>query len=117
MMPTNIVDAISDPVWWGAWFRRGDWKAWHAFLAATFALPMDDEALAIYRECTGRAEPPTEPATEAWAICGRRGGKTRVMATVAAFLAAFIDWRPNLAPGEVVTIMLIAKNRRQAITA
>jgi phage terminase large subunit-like protein len=56
-------------------------------------------------------------AEEAWAICGRRGGKTRIMATVAAWLAAFVDWRPHLGPGEVATIMLIAANRKQARTA
>ena len=117
MIPATILDAISDPAWWGLWFARGDWTAWRAFLAATFALPMDAEALAIYRECTGRAEPPSAQASEAWAICGRRGGKTRIMATVAAWLAAFVDWRPLLAPGEVATVMLIAANRRQARTA
>ena len=34
------------------------WQAWLAFLAALFALPMDAEQLAIYRDCTGRKEPP-----------------------------------------------------------
>jgi hypothetical protein len=115
--PANILAAISDPAWWGPWFTRGDWRAWRSFFSATFALPMDDEAFAIYRECTGRTAPPLEPATEAWAICGRRGGKTRLMATAAAWLAAFIDWRPHLAPGEVATVMLIAKDRKQARTA
>lgn len=105
------------PEWWSLWFARGDWSAWRSFLAATFALPMDDAALAIYRDCTGRNDPPTTPAKEAWAICGRRGGKTRIMATVAAWLAAFVDWRPHLSPGEVATIMLIAANRQQARTA
>ena len=116
-LPPTILDAIDDPRWWQPWFARGEWSAWRAFLAATFALPMDEETLAIYRECTGRTAPPTQQATEAWAICGRRGGKTRVLATVAAWLATFVDWRPQLAPGEVATVMLIAANRKQARTA
>jgi hypothetical protein len=63
---------------------------------ALFALPMTERQLATYRECTGRTVAPTTQAREAWAICGRRAGKTRVMATVAAWLACFVDWRPWL---------------------
>jgi hypothetical protein len=117
MQPTDILAAIESPEWWGPWFARGDWRAWRALLAAAFALPMDEEQLAVYRECTGRSSPPTSPASEVWAICGRRGGKSRVMATVAAFIAAFIDWRSYLAPGEVATVQVIAKDRKQARTA
>ena len=113
----NIIDAIDDPEWWAPWFERGDWSAWRVFLAAVFALPMAAPELAIYRECTGRTKPPKTAAQEAWAICGRRAGKTRVMATVAAFLAVFRDWRPCLAPGEVATVMVLAKDRKQARVA
>jgi hypothetical protein len=117
VIPGDILAAIDDPAWWQPWFSKGDWQAWRAFLAATFALPLSADQLAIFRECTGRTTAPTKQAEEAWAICGRRGGKTRIMATVAAWLAAFVDWRPHLGPGEVATIMLIAANRKQARTA
>jgi hypothetical protein len=117
-LPANILEAISHPGWWGSWFPRPDeWKAWHAFLAAVFALPMDEGQLAVYRECTGRMEPPTVPAREVWAPPGRRGGKTRIAATVAGYLAVFVDWRRHLAPGERATIMLLAADRKQARVA
>jgi hypothetical protein len=115
LTPSSIIDAMAAPAWWQQWFSRGDWAAWRALLAAAFALPpQDDAALDIYRECTGRSAWPTAPASEVWAICGRRGGKTRIMSTVAAWLAAFVDWQAYLAPGEVATVMLIAADRRQA---
>jgi hypothetical protein len=117
LVPANIIAAIDDDRWWRPWFRRGDWSAWRAFLAAAFALPMDADQLAIFQECTGRTEPPSKQAEEAWAICGRRGGKTRIMSTVAAWIAAFCDWRQYLAPGEMATVMLIAANRKQARTS
>ena len=61
------------PKGFGPAFRdKATWSAWFAFLAALFALPMSDEQLAIYRECTGRAEPPARRANEAWLVCGRR---------------------------------------------
>jgi hypothetical protein len=108
---------LDDENWWRPWFARGDWTAWRAFLASAFALPLDDEALATFKQCTGRQSAPIAQASEAWAVCGRRGGKTRVLSTVAAWLACFSDLRPYLGPGEVATVMLIAANRKQARTA
>jgi hypothetical protein len=117
VVPANIIDCLDDPNWWQPWFARGNWQPWLSFLSAAFGLSMDDEALAIYRECTGRTTAPTAQAAEAWAICGRRGGKTRIMATCAAWLGGFVDWRGHLAPGEVATVMVLAANRKQARTA
>jgi hypothetical protein len=76
-LPANIIAALDDPAWWQPWFVRGDWQPWRSFGSAAFGLPMDDAALQIYRECTGRSEPPQHQVTEAWAICGRRAGKRR----------------------------------------
>jgi hypothetical protein len=47
-------------------------------------------------------------------VCGRWSGKSFVPATIAVYVAAFKDWRPYLAPGEVGVIMIIAAYRRQA---
>jgi hypothetical protein len=97
-------------------FKGTSWDAWRAFLAALFALPMTEAELAIYREHTGRSTPPSEPCLEGWLICGRRSGKSFVLALVACFLACFRDWRPFLGPGERATIMVIAADRKQART-
>jgi hypothetical protein len=110
----NILDALDDPKVFGGFFRAGTWDAWCVFLAALFGLPMTDDQLATYRRFTGRSTPPTAPLHEAWLVCGRRGGKSFVLATIAVFLAAFKDWRRYLAPGEVGVIMIIAADRRQA---
>lgn len=112
---SSILDTAVDPNLFAPWFRdRATFAAWFAFLAALFALPMTPEQLAIYRRCTGRSEPPTAPASEAWLVCGRRAGKSFVLALVAVFLATFRDWRPHLSPGERGTILVIATDRRQA---
>ena len=111
----NIIEAISDPAIFGSAFREPEtWAAWRAFLAALFGLDMDDEQLAIYRECTGREAAPTERAGEGWLVCGRRAGKSFMLALVAVFLAGFFDWRPYLNIGERGTIMIIAADRKQA---
>jgi hypothetical protein len=51
---------------------------------------------------------------EAWLCCGRRSGKSLILATVAVYLACFKDWAPHLARGERGTIMVLAADRKQA---
>jgi hypothetical protein len=113
----NVLQAIRDQAVFGPAFRnRASWLAWEAFLAALFGLPMNAEQLRIYRACTGRSEAPTEASNEAWLVCGRRAGKSFVLALVAVFIAAYRDWRPFLTVGEFGTVMIIASDRRQART-
>jgi hypothetical protein len=110
----NIIDAIADPQVFAKHFRGPTWDAWKAFLAALFALPMTPEQLAVYQKHTGRSSPPTVPLKESWLICGRRSGKSFMLACIAVWLAAFKDWRPYLAVGEVGTLMVIAADRKQS---
>src|SRR5262245_24085474 len=111
----SILQAIADPNIFGLWFRDKDtWKAWVAFLAALFALPMDEEQLAIFRRHTGREVPPGVPQNEAWLVVGRRGGKSFIVALCAVYLAAFRDYRPFLQQGERATIAVFAADRKQA---
>lgn len=111
----NILEACQHPEIFGPWFRKPEtYERWFAFLAALFALPMDEQQAELYRRHTGRTELPTEAAQEAWLITGRRGGKSFVMALVAVFLSCFFDYRQHLAPGERATVMVIAADRRQS---
>jgi hypothetical protein len=112
--PVSIVEAMDDPHLFGPWFREDSWRAWRAFLAAVFALPMSEAELALYRECTGRQAPPAEPQSEAWLIVGRRGGKSRILALIAVYLATFRDYSAHLAPGERAGIVVLAADKGQA---
>ena len=110
----NLLETFDAPHLFAPHFRGGTWRPWRAFMAALFALPMDDDATVIYRAHTGRQNPPAKAFTEAALIVGRRGGKSRVLALVATYLACFRDYAPHLAPGEVATIGVLASDRRQA---
>jgi hypothetical protein len=115
--PLTILDALADNKLFAPCFRdRETWNAWLALLAALFGLPLTDEQLAIYQRCSGRTVPPSEPASEAWLVCGRRAGKSFVLALIAVYLAAFHDYRRYLAPGERGTVLVIATDRKQART-
>jgi hypothetical protein len=97
------------------WFKnRPTWQAWFAFLRALFGLPLADHELSIFRDCTGRTAPPTTPATEGWLCCGRRSGKSFVLALCAVYLACFHGYRQYLAPGERGVVLVLASDRKQA---
>jgi hypothetical protein len=111
----NILQAIADDKLFAPWFKdRATWAAWMAYLATLFCLPMTPEQLQIYRACTGRTEPPAQAATESWLVCGRRAGKSFILALVAVYLAVFRDYSEFLAPGERGTVLVIAADRKQS---
>ena len=114
MTNPNIIRAINDPSIFGRYFRSETWTAWRVFLAALFGLPLDPDQVPLFQQFTGRSTAPKAPLHEAWLVVGRRGGKSFILAVVAVFLACFRDWKPYLGPGEVGTIMIIAKDRAQA---
>ena len=57
---------------------------------------MDDAELAVYQHHTERTAEPLEPFRETALVVGRRGGKSRILALVAVYLACFRDYTPYL---------------------
>ena len=114
---TTIIDVCRDPELFAGWFRdAATWRSWFVFLRALFGLPMSGTDRKLYKQCTGRDDLPTGGVREAWLICGRRAGKSFVLALIAVFLACFCEWSRYLSPGERGTIMVLAADRRQART-
>jgi hypothetical protein len=75
---------------------------------------MTADELAIYRECTGRTEPPAKPPTEIYTVVGRRGGKSFISSLTAVFIACFSDFKRYLNAGERAAILILARDRDQA---
>jgi hypothetical protein len=110
----SIIDAIEHEHIFASLFREpAQWAAWFSFLRVLFGLPLIAGDLELFRQCTGRSES-RGPYNEVWMACGRRAGKSFMMALIAVFLAVFRDYRRYLAPGERATVMIIAADRKQA---
>ena len=114
----DILTAMEDPELLGKSFKRrllreDSWKAWRAFLAGLFALEMNAEMLETYRRHTNRDVASTGPFREAYAICGRRSGKSLIAAMTGIFIACFRDYSDVLAPGEIGVLPIIAPDRKQ----
>ncbi len=114
MRKVSILDAMNDSRLFGPWFRGASWDSWRAFLAALFGLPMTAEMTVAFKKHTGRSAATGKPQREVWLCCGRRAGKSLIAALLAVFIALFRDYRKNLAPGELATVMVVAADRRQA---
>ena len=123
----SIIDVMILPQHLGGWFGGGDWTAWRVFLTALFGLPLDDtlqhdilqhdtSQYGIFVRHTSRTIAPTSPAREAWMVVGRRGGKSRIAALIAVYLACYRDYSCHLAQGEYGTIPIIAADRGEART-
>jgi hypothetical protein len=111
----TIVDAVLDPKLFHRWFTPvATWAAWLVFLAAVFALPLTPDQLIVFQRHSARSAPPPKPVREAWLVVGRRGGKSRIAALVAVYLACFRDYRLILTAGERGIVMVVAADRRQA---
>ena len=87
---TSILDTIAHPALFGPWFKKP--ATWRVFLSALFGFPIGDDDLDLFRRCTGLDVPPPGGFIEAWLICGRRAGKSFILALVAVYLAIFRDW-------------------------
>ena len=92
-------------------------QPWRVLLIAIVGEELTDDERARLQSLTGREREPLEPVEEFWGVIGRRGGKTRAMAVLAAYLAACVDHRESLAPGERGVIPLLAASVQQAASA
>jgi len=106
--------ALSDPHVLGGLLDGPSWRHWRVLVIASMGEALDDDERALFREITGRAAEPGARVEELWGIIGRRGGKTRAMAVLAAYIAACCDWSDVLAPGETGILALFAATQRQA---
>jgi hypothetical protein len=94
-----------------------DATAWLPFLRALDGKAPLPNQQAMFEQCTGRTVPFTRPPRLAQACCGRRSGKTRIAALVAATAAAFWDHQSYLSRGERGRVMLLSQSKDQAVVA
>lgn len=111
----TIEAALNDGQLLGA--ALGDtatWGAWTAVLKAAFGLSLSRAERRAFAKVAGDRSPPSRRVAELWAIVGRRGGKSRMAALIAVYIAAFGDHEGKLARGEVGYVLVLAASLSQA---
>jgi hypothetical protein len=79
-----------------------------------FGLPLTADQLATFQKHTGRNAPAPSGYLDVTLVIGRRGGKSLVLALIAAFLAVFHDWSPYLTSGERGTIIIVSADKKES---
>jgi hypothetical protein len=110
----SMRDALRRPEYFGAVLAGDSWANWRVLLVAIAGAGLDDGEAGAFKGLSGRTGAPTEAAREFWAVVGRRGGKSRAAAVLAAWLAACKDYRHILAPGERGQLQVLSATRDQA---
>jgi hypothetical protein len=96
----SFRSAISDPALLQHTLQGATWATWAVVLLATLGEKLTEDEREIFKAVTGREREPLEAVAELVAVIGRRGGKSRALAVLAAYIAALCD-HPSLAAGEV----------------
>lgn len=113
MKPTiTIRKALADKALLGGVLAGPSWHAWRTLMIAAMGEALRDDERTIFTALTGRTTEPLERVEELCAVIGRRGGKSRAMATLATYIAGLCDH--NLVRGETGVVLLIAPDQRQA---
>jgi hypothetical protein len=113
MKPTiTMRDALTDAQLLGNVLAGESWLPWRVLLIAAMGEALTDDERAIFTKLTGREVEPLQRIEEAAFVVGRRGGKSRSMATLLAYIGGLCGHK--LAPGETGIALCCAPDQRQA---
>jgi hypothetical protein len=111
--PITIERAMRDERLFGGTLGGiASWLTWLAVLKAAFGLALSGAEAATFAAVAGGRAVPTQRVRELWAIVGRRGGKSRIAALVACFLALFV--KHSLAAGERGLLLVLSGSQEQS---
>ena len=113
MVPkVSMRQALSDPQLLGKFLEGDSWKAWRVLLIASMGEKLTSDERTIFTKLTRREREPDRRVDELVAVIGRRGGKSRAMATLACYIATLCEH--SLDQGERGVALLIAPDQRQS---
>ncbi|MEQ1951362.1 hypothetical protein [Mesorhizobium sp. CN2-181] len=110
-------EALADRNLFGTILNGDSWQVWRILLIALMGEPLTADERTIFTALTKREREPLHQVEEFWGIVGRRGGKTRAMSVLSAYLAALCDWSDVLVRGERGKLPYIASTQKQASNA
>src|SRR6516165_9316780 len=95
-----LREALSDPNLLGTAIAGDSWSSWRTLLIAVMGEALREDERQIFSQLTGREHEPLQRVDQFAAVIGRRGGKSRAMATLATYIAGLCDHCDALVPGE-----------------
>jgi hypothetical protein len=108
----TMRDALRDPEVFGEVLAGASWDGWRTLLIALCGEALTDSERVVFEALTGRPREPGRPVEEAFLVIGRRSGKTRAAAVLAAYLAGLVDY--DLSLGERAVVLVLSASIAQA---
>jgi hypothetical protein len=108
----TLRKALTDPALLGNVLAGDSWSAWRTLMIAAMGEALTDDERVTFTKLTGREREPLQRVDQLGAVIGRRGGKSRAMATLAVFIAGLC--KHLLVRGERGVLLCIAPDQRQA---
>jgi hypothetical protein len=109
-----LREALSDPNLLGTAIAGDSWRSWRTLLIAAMGEDLREDEREIFSKLTGRDREPLQRVDQFAAVIGRRGGKSRAMATLACYLAGLCEHTDALVPGERGVLLCVALDQRVA---
>jgi hypothetical protein len=109
----TLREALDDPQLLGNALPGKSWKPWRALLIAAMGELLTDDERAIFKQLTGRNHEPGQRCEELVGVIGRRGGKSRAISVLAAYVAGLCQ-HPSLVSGETGIVLVIAPDQKQS---
>src|SRR6516162_1272716 len=110
----SLRQSLQDPNLLGGALTGESWAAWRTLLVASMGESLTEDERATFRALTGRDREPLQRVDQFAAVIGRRGGKSRAMATLATYIAGLCDHSDALVPGERGVLLCVALDQRVA---
>ena len=107
-----LRQALADPQLLGGMLAGDSWAGWRTLLTAAMGEPLTDAERETFAKLTGRKREPLQRIEELVAVVGRRGGKSRASAVLAAYLGGLCEH--PLVAGERGVLLACAPDQRQA---
>ena len=110
----SLRQSLQDPNLLGGALTGESWAAWRTLLVASMGESLTEDERATFRALTGRVREPLQRVDQFAAVIGRRGGKSRGIATLATYIAGLCDHSDALVPGERGVLLCVALDQRVA---
>ena len=113
----NILQAVQDRNLFRKYVSDKSLKSyvnWLSFLKTLYGITPTEREHQVISDCTGRDTFPQEGFTEALVLCGRRSGKSKMIALVGAYEAVLSGREKNLSAGEIPMVAILSPTRFQS---
>jgi hypothetical protein len=81
----SMRDALRDPEVFAEVLEGESWSGWRTLLIAIMGEGLTEDERIVFEFLTGRPREPLQRIEEAFLVIGRRSGKTRAAAVLAAY--------------------------------